>query len=87
MARAKTSATAHLMRVQTPFLAEVEHLAEEIEDHADEETHEREQKPPPRVLLRRCVFAGRIGGGRSTLRVLVGVGRRGVRLPVWGPLE
>ena len=69
-----------------PFRTKIEHLAEEIEDHADEESHEREEKPPPRVLLRRCVLAGRIGGGRNTLRGLVGVGRRGIRLPVWGPL-
>ena len=57
-----------------PFRAEVEHLAEEIEDHADEESDEQEEKPPPRVLFRRCVLAGRIGGGRNTLRGLVGIG-------------
>ena len=57
-----------------PFRAEVEHFAEEIEDHADEETHEREQKPPPRVLVRCLALAGRIGGGRNTLRDLVGIG-------------
>ena len=75
-----------LRRAPDPFRTKIEHLAEEIEDHADEEAHESQEKPPARVYFRRLALAGRIGGGRNTLRGLVGVGRRGIRLPVWGPL-
>ena len=46
----------------------------------------RRRSHHPVCYFRRCVLAGRIGGGRNTLRGLVGVGRRGMRLPVWGPL-
>ena len=69
-----------------PFRAEIEHLTEEIEDHADEEAHERQENPPPRVLVRCLTLTGKILGRGDVLGGHMSARRRGIRLPVWGSL-